>query len=97
MATKKQKLEGQDRRYGWEFGEDGFVNATQAAEVLGISVNHMCRLLNELAEVSVKKPSDRTWPLRAGKLETVDAKNAQWRVCVRSVKEYAKRRQPIEV
>lgn len=98
MSAKKEKLEGSDRRYGWRFGEKDFVNATQAAEMLGISTNHMCRLLKELEQLTVKKPTDRTWPLRAGKLEIAsDAKNAQWRVCVRSVNEYAKRRQPVEV
>jgi hypothetical protein len=92
-----KQLQGNDRIYGWTYGEDGFVNATEGAEILGMSQAHLCRLLRELRDLSLKRPTDRTWPLRAGKVECSDSPTDQWYICKRSLLEYAKRRQPVEV
>jgi hypothetical protein len=96
VKTTSKKLEGNDRLYGWEFGCDGWMNASEAARELSLSVGYFCELLRELEETAVKRPTDRTWPLRAGRPEVAQSRR-EWSVCKRSVAEYAIRRKPIEV
>lgn len=97
--TKKSEWSKSDKRYGWQFGCDGFINATEASVVLDLTAGYVCELLRELETAGTKSPTDRTWPLRAGRRdETLCARHGSpWRICKRSVEEYAKRRAPVEV
>ncbi len=97
MIAKTKKLTGIDRRYGWEFGCEGWASTSEAAQILDISVGHFCRLLRELEDTAVKSPTDRTWPLRAGKPKGPKGKTTPWKVCRKSVLEYAETRKPVEV
>ena len=89
-----EKLVGNDRRYGFELFCDGKTSGSGAARMMGRSPSHLCELLRELESTPIKKPTDRTWPLRAARSET---NPKEWIVCVRSVQEYIKRSQPVEV
>lgn len=94
MAKKKplEKLSGADARYGWKYGCEGFITAREAARRLGLSATWICELLKDEGR---KKQGHPGYPLRAGRPEHID--NHPWRVCVRSVVEFAKSREPLEV
>lgn len=97
--TSKNMWSKADKRYGWQFGSEGFINATEAGEILDLHPSYVCELLRELEQTGTKSPTDRTWPLRAGfRDENLGGRNGSpWRICKRSVLEYANRRAPVEV
>lgn len=97
IAKSKDDWTKTDKRYGWKFGCDGVVNATEAGKIVGVSAGQMSRILKSLDSRS-SSPSDKTWPLRAGKPELYgEIHSCPWEVCVRSLNEYKKRLEPVEV
>ena len=80
-----------DLRYGWVFGVDGLVNATEAAEKIGKSQPWMSAILNSEAR---KEPGGRGWPIRAGKSQE---DGRAWWVCLRSIDEYMRAHRAVEV
>lgn len=92
MAKKSQtELSLTDRRYGWALGCDGYVNSVKAGSIISKSQPWMSRVLNGEDR---KTPGGVGWPIRAAK----DKHDKQrWKVCVRSLHEFLRLNQPVEV
>lgn len=93
MAKKidTSKWELADKRYGWQLGCDGYVNAVKASRVISKSQPWMSGVLNSDER---KTPGGKGWPIRAAK-DPHDKR--AWLVCVRSLHEYKRLNQPVEV
>ena len=81
-----------DKRYGWKYGCDGFVSATEAARMLGKSTTWISDALNSEER---KRPGGIGFPLRAGKPRE-HGRTTKWAVCAKSIEEYLKRHAPVE-
>lgn len=79
-----------DKRYGWRFACDGLVNSVEAARILEKSQGWISEILNSEDR---KKPGGKGWPIRAGQPK----QGGGWSVCVRSLHEYRKAHEPVEV
>jgi hypothetical protein len=80
-----------DKRYGFQLGSDGYVNSVEAARIVSRSQPWMSDVLNGDER---KTPGGKGWPIRAAK-DRHDKKG--WMVCVRSLHEYMRTNQPVEV
>jgi hypothetical protein len=80
-----------DRRYGWKLLCDDGLPIKQAAQELGYSVAY----LYELKDTPDRsKPGSKAWPLRFAQ-DPVNGRRMV--VCIRSIAEFKRLREPVEV
>lgn len=80
-----------DRRYGWRIGCDGWLFVKESAPKLGYGVPYIYELIGMRDRA---EPSSRAYPLRAAQ-DPVNKR--RMRICVRSISEFLKLREPVEV